>query len=207
MSNNPIAKTASTDEAEANLTDQKPLQFQLPAIHPMLKLPKFKLHDGGSSRAMPLRKELALKIQEFQLWVLPLIFAGIYHLTRLFIIYTKRNVNWLVVSFPFKIWLKEHINDKSGDRQWRMLLPAILLQGALWDRIQANRTDFLHQTHVHCHLFLVHTMCVPRDVRPERVVVLYEDVRWWDQLCGCYWGVRLRFGLCCLSHNLISADL
>lgn len=106
MSNNPIAKTASTDEAEANLTDQKPLQFQLPAIHPMLKLPKFKLHDGGSSRAMPLRKELALKIQEFQLWVLPLIFAGIYRLTRLFNIYTKRNVNLLVVSFPFKIWLK-----------------------------------------------------------------------------------------------------
>lgn len=67
MDNKLFIKMTDSDEAEAINSVEKVNKSQGPMVFSGVKLPQFKLHDGGSSRSIPLRKELAKKIQEFQL--------------------------------------------------------------------------------------------------------------------------------------------
>ena len=89
-------------------------------------------------------------------------------------------------------------DDKSGDSEWGLLLPAVLLQGVGRDSIQDHREGLLHQNNVLPHLLLLPAVRISIRLPPKGVGVLHADDQLRIHLPQRHPGVRL----CLLLRHL-----
>lgn len=82
-------------------------------------------------------------------------------------------------------------DDKSGDSEWGLLLPAVLLQGAGRDSLQDHREGIFHQNNVLTHILLLPAVRVPVGLSSEGVGILYADDQFGLHLPQRHPGIRL----------------